>query len=206
MILSKEQQKWIFKKLIKMKSIGSSPVTEDEILGWCHSINVINSLELDETEVLPGFSTSKYKIDAAFKDMILPYQVTFKGEDLQENLLSEDYANYDKTSGTILKPETFNDVSEAILACFKKTANLTPIDTLKGTEPLESYYKREAHNGKTSSIGANSVLWYPVELSVNVKKSRFMNEDSNYVFEQWINAIFRNLKDGKTGAQGEIKE
>lgn len=205
MILSEEQSKWIFNKIMKMKSVGGAPVSEQDILNWCHSINTINSLELDETEVAQGFDLSKYKIDNQFKDLILPYQVTFKGEDQQANLLSDVYANYGMTEtikgAKVLKPEEFNDISDAIMAAFKKTANFTMVENLKSTESLDSYYKRESHDGRTFAAQPGQG-WVPVELKVNVAKARFMSEDSNWVFQEWFSTILRQLKGGKT-TQGE---
>lgn len=205
MILSKEQSKWIFNKIRKMKSVGGEPVSEQDILNWCHTINRINSLELDETEVAQGFFLDKYKIDNQFKDLILPYQVTFKGEDHQANLLSDDYFEYGATNriegGKVLNPEEFNDISDAIMAAFKKTANFVLVENLKGTESLENYYKRESHDGKTFAAQPGQG-WVPVELKVNVAKPRFMSEDSNWIFQEWFNALLRQLKGGKT-TQGE---
>lgn len=207
MILSKEKRKWIYNKLKKMKSIGSIPFDEQEIANWGHTINVINALELDETEVAPGCELSKYKIETVFKDLILPYQITFKGETLQANLLSKKYAEYkpDDKGLVTLKPEAFNDMSDAIMAAFKKTSNMVAIDTLKGTESLEKYYSREAHDDKTKAI-SGSAAWCPVEFGVNISKSRFMVEESNYVFEEWLSAILRNLKDGRAIQAVDNKE
>lgn len=206
MILSEQQSKWIFKKIKKMKSVSGEPVTEADIINWCHSINVINSLELDETEVAKGCDLSKYKIDNQFKDLILPYQVTFKGEDQQANLLADAYQDYASNpsikDAKVLNPEDFNDTSDAIMAAFRKSANMVMVETLKGTEALDSYYKREAHDGRTFAAQPGQG-WVPVELKVNVAKPRFMSEDSNWVFEEWFSAILRQLKGGKAPSSGE---
>lgn len=187
-----------------MKSVSGNPVTEQDILNWCHSINTINSLELDETEVAKGCDLSKYKIDNYFKDLVLPYQVTFKGEAQQANLLADAYEEYSAGEGIkgakVLKPEDFNDISDAIMAAFRKSSNMVMVETLKGTEALDNYYKREAHDGKTFAAQPGQG-WVPVELKVNVAKERFMSEDSNWVFEEWFSAILRQLKGGQTPQQ-----
>ena len=204
LIITNKQQQWMYNKMDDMKSVSKFNLDKKVWQNWCHTTNHINSLELDQNIVGGKFQLGKYKVDNMFTPLILPYQITFNGDVREANLLDEQYANYDDNSMNygyspkvkILSPEDYNDVSDVILAAFKKTANFTTLDTLKSTDALSGWYKREAHGDSTSSIPDGATGWVPVNFKVNIKKPRYMNEEANFVFEDWFSANLRTLKGG----------
>lgn len=208
MIITKKQAINMYNKLELMKSVSRCPVPETEFVQWCHNINLVNSLELDEYILGGKYQLSKMQLDNVFAPLVLPFMVTFNGDDKEMNLLSSDYSDYcaeiaiskygyTEDEAKVMNPEEFKMVSEGILASFKKTSNLITVETLKGVKALGEYYKREAHGDNSLAIPENTPAWVPVQLSVNIKKERYLLEDTDFVFNEWYSEVLRGLKGSK---------
>lgn len=187
MIISKDKASMMYTKLNKMKSISKVGIEPDEFVQWCHTTNVINSLETDES-VLGSFVLDKYSVDQKLATLILPYEVTYDGTDRYKNLLHDDYRKYDPNNYgfgddiEIMKPADYNEVSDVILAAFRKSANHSQIQTLKEIDSLGNYVARESDGDKCNDTASSFV---PVKFNNTLKKSRFMNQDVDEMFELW---------------------
>ena len=198
----------MYNKLKKMKSISSLPIEESEFRQWCHNINMLNALELDEYVLGGRFQLSKMQLDSGLHPLIIPFMVTFNGDDTETNLLSDKYQKYDaetavseygysKSDAKLMNPEDFKMVSDGLLGAFKKTANLSSVDTLKSVAALANYYKREAHGDRSLPIATGSSAWVPVQFAVSIKKSRYLHEDTDFVFNEWWAELLRSWKGSK---------
>ena len=198
----------MYNKLKKMKSISSLPIEESEFTQWCHNINMLNALELDEYVLGGRFQLSKMQLDSGLHPLVIPFMVTFNGDDTETNLLSDKYQKYDaetavseygysKSDTKLMNPEDFKMVSDGLLGAFKKTANLSSVDTLKSVAALANYYKREAQGDKSLPIGPGAPAWVPVQFAVSIKKSRYLHEDTDFVFNEWWAELLRSWKGSK---------
>lgn len=188
----------MYNRLDKLKSISKLGIELPEWLQWCHTVNVINALETDDC-IIGSSILDKFSIEAKIASIILPYEVTYDGTDRCTNLLDESYSDYKPENHGYasdlkpMKPADFNEVSDVLMAAFRKSSNPESVGTLKIIASLDDYAKRAAYD---ESCMDSATRFVPVELSIALTKEKFLNEDSQEMFELWWVDTLRAMKSG----------
>ena len=221
MIINRITSKKVLTKLTKMKEISKLNISQQEMDNYFHTINMFNTLERDEN-IVGNHVLSKYLLLKQFEPLVLPSEITISNSTKQINLLSdkyrqykaEDHFGYDvevkvEVEGKNCEVETktvverrcdvellsaadFNVLNDAIAGAFKKSADLTDVETLKETASIDNFVDREMQHGKCAPKTENYV---PVELDIHIAKDRYLTEDADEELLLWFeNKVFRTLK------------
>ena len=221
MIINRITSKKVLTKLTKMKEISKLNISQQEMDNYFHTINMFNTLERDEN-IVGNHVLSKYLLLKQFEPLVLPSEITISNSTKQINLLSAKYRQYKaehhfgydvevtvevegkngevetktvverRCDVELLSAADFNVLNDAIAGAFKKSADLTDVETLKETASIDNFVDREMQHGKCAPKTENYV---PVELDIHIAKDRYLTEDADEELLLWFeNKVFRTLK------------
>lgn len=105
MILTKTHANILWKVLKQKKKHKAVSITFGQLCSWLNMVNVLNSLQLDETEVYDGVLASKYLCPTFIKDLFVPTTVTFSGTRKGTDFKSEEYHCYDPVKAGFITAE-----------------------------------------------------------------------------------------------------
>lgn len=177
----------------------------DENVVGTHVLSKYRILKQLEPLVLPSeitISNSTKEVNLV-DQMYYDYSVnTFYGLESTEHVTNEvnNHETNDEVSAEVaatksvvrvLDASEFNVINDAIAGAFKRTAELTDVETLKITSSIDPFVDREMHGGKCAPKTENYV---PVGLSLNIIKPRYLTEDAEEELILWFENIFRALK------------
>lgn len=204
MIISRKQAEMMYLRLDKLKSITKLGMDKKEWMNWCHTVNTINALETNDC-IIGKSILDKFEIDNNLEHLILPYEITYDGSDRFSNLKSSEYVKYDAvdygydSSVSVMKPVDFNEVSDIVMAAFRKTSTTSNVQDLKEISSIQEYIPRMSYDGKVVDAVQRFV---PVLFEVELRKPKFMNELTEDMFELWWVDVLRKLKGHKQGSAG----
>lgn len=222
MIINRCTSKKVLDKLTKMKEISKLSISQKEMDNYFHTINMFNKLERDENivgnnilskykilkqleplvlpaEVTISNSIKQYNLLSDIYRDYDPYEhfgyevtVIDYGEDEEGNRVKVGEHTETQCDVELLSAADFNVLNDAIAGAFKRSAELSDVDTLKVCASIDSYVDREAQNGKCAPKAGNYV---PVELDIRVSLNRYLTEDAEEELMLWFeNDVFRALK------------
>jgi hypothetical protein len=182
MRIDKELSQEMYKVLNNYRKVSKLSVNEDDMYQYFNTINDINSLSEDDM-IYQGQTLSKWNITNFFSFMILPNRVSVGTSNYEKDLLIRPSKDNDIK---VLSMKQFNDITEAINICYKKTdGNVTTIESLKTDLMLSNAIERVVND--SALVMSKLDMFMPLQLSIDVISERYFIEDA-------ANAVINHLK------------